>query len=110
MRMPPRNPPLPPLEIVRPPAADIPEENRGEAARRAVARSGMDIPPENRGEKARGAYEGGCVRRICLPDIPGLLPGVEERPPRCVCWSDIIVYSGATLMVLLGAVSMFRRN
>ena len=95
-----------------PPAANIPEENRGEKAQGAAgffqppAGGPVSIIPEgNRGEKA--AQETGvCVRRLCLPKatLTGLQPS-----DTCVCWSDIIVYAAAILMVLFGAWSIIKR-
>ena len=89
-----------------PPAANIPEENRGEKAQGAAgffqppAGGPVSIIPEgNRGEKA--AQETGvCVRRLCMPNVLG---------GACVCWSDIIVYAAATLMALFGAWSIIKR-
>ncbi len=86
-----------PVKVARPPAADIPEENRGERSLAAV---------------------GECVKRICIPTAAGFAEGIRRGIPgqkadpsvsvqSCVCWSDVIVYSAAVLAVLVGAWSMY---
>lgn len=56
-----------------------------------------------------GAKAGGCLRSICIPDFAGRLPGAKERAPSCICWSDVIVYAAAVLMIGLGGLSILRR-
>jgi hypothetical protein len=86
------------------PVSVIPPENRGAKAWAAIGGTppppASDIPEENRGAKARAAT-GDCIRQICWPKI---LPFVD---PKCYCTSDVVVYTAAVIMMLIGVISMF---
>lgn len=97
------------------PAEGIPEENRGAAARRAVrvlrpsgepGDSGY-APPAGRERKMCVGTLAGAVEAARL-SIPGQKPNPDVQGEFCLYWSDLIVYTAATLMVLIGATSMFR--
>ena len=90
--------------FVLPPAAGIPPENRGQKAQDAAGfyqpPAGSPVTAIPEGERGAQSYQAPqeCSRRIALP--MGLAP---------VCWSDVVVYSAAVGMIVLGALSVFRR-